>query len=134
MKLNLNCVRDSLITLENWLVLSDNLEFISRDLDEISQSSEMLKYTRTDIAYTLVILEEAGFIKAIIDYDCNGICELDVISLTYQGHQFLETIRPKDTWDKIYAVAEKTGHKSLTNIMEIADIILPDVFKSALHS
>lgn len=134
MKLDLNCVRDSLITLENWLVLSDNLEFISRDLDEISQSSEMLKYTRTDIAYTLVMLEEAGFIRAIIDYGCNEICELDVISLTYQGHQFLEAIRPKDTWDKIYAVAEKTGHKSLTSIMEIADIILPDVFKSALRS
>lgn len=110
------------------------LEFIFLDLNEIMESAEMQKYTKPDVAYTLVMLEEAGFIKAVIDYGCDEISELDVIRLTYQGHQFLETIRPKDTWDKIYAVAEKTGHKSLTNIMEIADIILPDVFKSALHS
>ncbi len=134
MKLDLNCIRDSLITLEKWLILNDDLEFVFLDLDEICKSSELQKYARTDIAYTLVMLEEAGFIKAVIDYGCNAICELDVIRLTYEGHQFLETIRPKDTWDKIYAVAEKTGHKSLTSIMEIADIILPDVFKSALRS
>ena len=134
MKLDLNCVRDSLLTLEKWLVLNDQLEFIFLDLNEIMESAEMQKYTKPDVAYTLVMLEEAGFIKAVIDYGCDEISELDVIRLTYQGHQFLETIRPKDTWDEIYAVAEKTGHKSLTNIMEIADIILPDVFKSALHS
>ncbi len=134
MKLDLNCVRDSLLTLEKWLVLNDQLEFIFLDLNEIMESAEMQKYTKPDVAYTLVMLEEAGFIKAVIDYGCDEISELDVIRLTYQGHQFLETIRPKDTWDKIYAVAEKTGHKSLTNIMEIADIILPDVFKSALRS
>lgn len=134
MKLNLNCVRDSLLTLEKWLVLNDQLEFVFLDLNEIMESAEMQKYTKPDVAYTLVMLEEAGFIKAVIDYGCDEISELDVIRLTYQGHQFLETIRPKDTWDKIYAVAEKTGHKSLTSIMEIADIILPDVFKSALHS
>ncbi|RGX99816.1 DUF2513 domain-containing protein [Blautia sp. OF03-15BH] len=134
MKLDLNCVRDSLLTLEKWLVLNDQLEFIFLDLNEIMESAEMQKYTKPDVAYTLVMLEEAGFIKAVIDYGCDEISELDVIRLTYQGHQFLETIRPKDTWDKIYAVAEKTGHKSLTSIMEIADIILPDVFKSALRS
>ena len=134
MKLDLNCVRDSLLTLEKWLVLNDQLEFIFLDLNEIMESAEMQKYTKPDVAYTLVMLEEAGFIKAVIDYGCDDISELDVIRLTYQGHQFLETIRPKDTWDKIYAVAEKTGHKSLTSIMEIADIILPDVFKSALRS
>lgn len=134
MKLDLNCVRDSLLTLEKWLVLNDQLEFIFLDLNEIMESAEMQKYTKPDVAYTLVMLEEAGFIKAVIDYGCDEISELDVIRLTYQGHQFLETIRPKDTWDKIYAVAKKTGHKSLTSIMEIADIILPDVFKSALRS
>lgn len=134
MKLDLNCVRDSLLTLEKWLVLNDQLEFIFLDLNEIMESAEMQKYTKPDVAYTLVMLEEAGFIKAVIDYGCDEISELDVIRLTYQGHQFLETIRSKDTWDKIYAVAEKTGHKSLTSIMEIADIILPDVFKSALRS
>lgn len=134
MKLNLNCVRDTLITLEDRLVLDDNLEFNCLDLYEIRKSSNMLKYSRAEIAYTLIILNEAGFIKMIAGYDNDGLDQLDVVRLTYQGHQFLDTIRPKDTWDKIYAIAEKTGHKSITNIMDIANILLPETFKSALRS
>ena len=94
----------------------------------------MLKYSRAEIAYTLVILKEAGFIEAIIDYASNGINELDVIRLTYKGHQFLDTIRPQSVWDKIYSVAEKANLKSIHAIMEIADIILPETIKSVLHS
>lgn len=33
MKLDLNCIRDTLLTLENWLVLDDDLEFVCLDLD-----------------------------------------------------------------------------------------------------
>lgn len=134
MKLSLSCIRDTLITLENWLVLTDDLQFIYLDLDKICKSSEMLKYSRPDIAYTLVMLKEAGFIEAVIDYGSNVIYELDVIRLTYSGHQFLDTIRPQSTWDKIQAISEKTGLKSISSIMEIADIILPETIKSVLHS
>lgn len=134
MKLNLNCVRDTLITLENWLVLNDNLEFTYLDLDEISKSSEMLRYSKPDIAYTLVILKEANFIDAIIDYASYEICELYVIRLTFSGHQFLDAIRPQTTWSKIRAISEKTGLKSISAIMEIANILLPETIKSALNS
>ena len=134
MKLDLNCIRDTLITLENWLVLNDDLEFVYLNLDEIHKSSNMLKYSRAEITYTLVILKEAGFIEAIIDYGSGGIDELDVIRLTYKGHQFLDTIRPQSVWDKIYSVAEKANLKSIPAIMEIADIILPETIKSVLHS
>lgn len=134
MKLSLNCMRDTLITLENWLVLTDDLQFDYLDLNEICKSSELLKYSRPDIAYTLVMLKEAGFIEALIVYASNEIHELDVIRLTYSGHQFLDTIRPQSTWDKIQSISEKTGFKSISSIMEIADIILPETIKSVLHS
>ena len=134
MKLNLNCIRDTLITLENWLVLNDDLEFVYLDLDEIHKSSNMLKYSRAEIAYTLVILKEADFIEAIIDYGSNRIDELGVIRLTYKGHQFLDTIRPQSMWDKVYSISEKAELKSISSIMEIADIILPETNKSVLHS
>lgn len=55
MKLDLNCIRDTLLTLENWLVLDDDLEFVCLDLDEICKSSNMLKYSKPEIAYTLVL-------------------------------------------------------------------------------
>lgn len=134
MKLNLNCIRDALITLENWLVLNDDLEFVLIDLDEICKSSDMLKYSKPEIAYTLVLLNEAGFIKAIVSSTFEGIDELNVVRLTYKGHQFLDTIRPQSMWDKIYSISEKTGLKSISSIMEISDILLPDAVKSILHS
>lgn len=134
MKLNISCIRDTLITLEDWLVLNDNLEFVYLSLDDICKSSKMLKYPRPDIAYTLVMLKEAEFIEAIIEYACDGICELYVMRLTYQGHQFLDSIRPPDTWDKIHNISNKTGLKSISALMEIADILLPETIKSALHS
>lgn len=134
MKLDLDCIRDTLITLEKWLVLNDELQFVYLSLEEICKSSEMLKYSKPDIAYTLVMLKEADFINAIIDYGCDGICELDVFRLTFTGHQFLDTIRPQPTWNKIHDISEKTGLKSISTIMEIADIILPETIRSALHS
>ena len=134
MKLDINCVRDTLITLESWLVLNDNLEFLCLGLDEINKSSEMLKYTKPEVAYTLVLLKEAGFIEARVDYSSGRIYELDVIRLTFSGHQFLDTIRPQSTWNKIHELSEKTGLKSISAIMEIADIILPETIRSVLHS
>ena len=95
MKLDTCCIRDTLLVLENWLVLNDDLAFIPLDLCEICKSGSMQKYSKSDIAYTLVLLEEAGFIEAEIDYTLEGIHEIDVIRLTFQGHQFLDTIRPE---------------------------------------
>lgn len=134
MKLDLNCIRDTLLTLENWLVLDDDLEFVCLDLDEICKSSNMLKYSKPEIAYTLVMLEEASFIKASITYISGSIYDLTVIRLTYDGHQFLDVVRPQSSWDKIHSISEKTGLKSISSIMEIADILLLDTIKSVLHS
>ena len=68
MKLDLNCVRDSLLTLEKWLVLNDQLEFIFLDLNEIMESAEMQKYTKPDVTYTLVMLKEAGVTHVILGH------------------------------------------------------------------
>ena len=65
MTLDLDCVRDTLLTLEKWLVLDDDLEFHHLNLDNICRSSEMLKHSKSSIAYTLVLLNEAGFIKCL---------------------------------------------------------------------
>ena len=134
MKLDLNCIRDTLLTLEDWLILNDNLEFIPQSLAEISQSSRMLKYSQPQIAYTIVILNEADFIKASIRSASGGIYSISVIRLTYQGHQFLDSIRPEDTWNKIHDICDKTGLKSIATIMEISDLLLPDPIRTVLHS
>ena len=49
MILDLDCVRDTLLTLEKWLVLDDDLEFHHLNLDNICRSSEMLKHSKSSI-------------------------------------------------------------------------------------
>lgn len=134
MVLNLKCIRDTLLTLERCLVLNDELEFVGQNLDELRKSGELLQYSRSDLAYTLVLLTEADFIESYIDYADDVIEELTVIRLTYKGHQFLDSIRPDSLWKKIYSISEVTGLKSLSTVMQIADILLPEAIKSALHS
>lgn len=132
MKLDLNCIRDTLFVLEENLVLNDDLDFCTLDVREICEFSQMKAYSLSEVAYTLIILEEAGFIKTTCV--SNLIEYMDVVRLTYEGHRFLDTIRPTSTWDKIYSISEKTGLKSISTIMEIADILLPDTIKSAIQS
>lgn len=132
MKLDLNCIRDTLFVLEENLILNDDLDFCTLDLHEICEFPYMKSYSLSEVAYTLIILEEAGFIKTTCG--SNLIEYMDIVRLTYEGHRFLDTIRPTSTWDKIYSISEKTGLKSISTIMEIADILLPDTIKSAIQS
>lgn len=130
MKLNINCLRDTLLSLEEWLVLNEELEFCVVDLAELCKTSSLLRYSKQEIAYTLVLLEEAGLIKALIGYASDCIYDIDVVRLTFQGHQFLDSIRPLPLWKKILSVSEKTGLTSVTALAEISNMFLPEFIKS----
>lgn len=131
MKLTPDCLRDTLLALEEWLVLNEELEFCILDLEELCKTSRLLRYSKQEIAYTLVLLEEAEFIKALIIYASDCIDDLSVIRLTFQGHQFLDSIRPFPLWKKILSVSEKTGLTSVTALAEISSMFLPEFIKSA---
>ena len=133
MKLNPDCLRDTLLVLEEWLVLNEELEFCLLDLEELCKTSRLLRYSKQEIAYTLILLEEADFIKALIIYASDCIDNLSVIRLTFQGHQFLDSIRPLSLWKKILSVSEKTGLISITNLLEISNMLLPEFIKPASH-
>ncbi len=90
------------------------------------------KYSRSQIAYTICKLKEADFINASVQYANNSIYFIAVNSITFAGHQFLDTIRPESVWSKIHSISEKTGLKSISAIMDIAEIVLPDTIKSAI--
>jgi len=127
MKLDINCVRDSLLYLEEWLVLTDELEYKLLSLEEIHKGGTMLKYPLPVLAYTLTKMKEAGFIDAIIQKESRSIYVLMVSSITY-------SIRPESTWNKIRSICDKTGLKSISAIMEIANILLPETIKNCLSS
>ncbi len=130
MKLTPDCLRDTLLVLEEWLILNEELEFRFLDLEELCKTSALLRYSKQEIAYTLVLLEEAGFIKALINHASDCVDDLSVMRLTFQGHQFLDSIRPLPLWKKILSVSEKTGLTSVTALAEISSMFFPEFIKS----
>ena len=90
MKLNHDCVRDVLLYLEDNLDLGLKIKFSSTTNNELNS-----KYSNTDIFYTSLKLLEAGFInaKAYDTVQPSGPIVIEIASITYNGHLFLDSIR-----------------------------------------
>lgn len=116
MRLNPNCVRDTLLFFEENLTISPELEIKSIPLYQIAKA---LDYPQEEIANTLIALKDAGFITAQMDMSNNRIYRLTVSLITYNGYQFIEVIRPKPVWERIKAALCQVGSVTL-EIMKAA--------------
>lgn len=91
------------------------------DLDNI----EIDGWTKEQIDYHVVQLEDAGFIEASIDSvpdneDPNLVHVLySVRRLTYKGHEFVETVRDDTIWRKVKEKARAVGAMTLPALIQI---------------
>lgn len=117
MKLNIDCVRDILLLVEQK-------DFRVRfSLDELCQQ---LNYSSNDIEYCCIKLSESNILEVLmippIREDYQPIVR-SVGELTSKGHDFLENIRPLTRWEII-----KTHAKSLSNYsLNILNIIAQNI-------
>lgn len=109
MKLNYDYVREILLTLESELKMSatekNNLVLINRQSVSLS---ELCKYLPNippeDIAYTSLKLSEAGYIEIKPTFASGGlIYHIDYLSISFEGHQYLDSVRNPKIWEKIKA-------------------------------
>lgn len=131
MKFNLDCARDVLFLLEDKLTISSDLEISWLFFEDIK--SNLIKYDPGEIANTLFVLEEAGFIiaKAIFGGDC--ITQFFVSRITYDGYQFIESIRPEPVWHKVKNISSKIGSFSVDVISQIAVGTLTSLISAQLN-
>lgn len=118
MKFNPDCARDILFLLEEKLTISTDLEICYLCLEEIAPN--LNQYNAAEIANTLIVLNEAGFIvaEAIFAGDC--IEDILVSRITFNGYQFIESIRPEPVWNKVKNIGSKVGSFSVNAISQIA--------------
>ena len=96
MKRNMDLIRDILLEIEkqpdrhNWF----SLRFEGFSLQEIDQH--------------LLLLQDAGFIHLTRKTSSNEDT-LFCGRLTWQGHEFLEAIRPAERWDRLKAAMKDAG-------------------------
>lgn len=106
MKLNPDCIRDVLLYLEENLSYNherkDSLEHNSISMRKIAEYLHNQKgYEIDDINYSIEKLLEIMYI--IPDNELRGrnhsILSCSILDISWNGHQFLNTIRPKTIWD-----------------------------------
>ena len=106
MKLDKDLVREILLQVEaspeprEWIVLN------------------ISGHNQEEIAYHVEILDEAGFIEAQ-DLSSTSGYDWRPQRLTYEGHEFLDTVRDAEIWRLTKETAKKAGVASIKVLFEI---------------
>lgn len=119
MKLNPDCVRDVLLYLEENLKIKNSSEFSEITLKEIKEA--LSQYTEEDVFYSVYNLYQIKYIEGKVNDVGNKkmfFCEIN--NITWDGHQFLNTIRPKTVWEATKDGASKLGVMSMHALSSIA--------------
>jgi hypothetical protein len=107
MKLEKDVVREILLQVE---ASSDPLGWV--ELDIPGHSYEV-------VAYHVEKLNEAGFLNAQELTSSSGY-DWRAQQLTYEGHEFLDTVRDTEAWRFTKETAKKAGVSSIAALFEIA--------------
>ncbi len=119
MKLNPECIRMVLLTIENELTLDDNFKPKRYYTDDLLQSKALSEFNNKDIIYSLIQLSKNGYID-IHDIGADQRFIARIIDITPLGHEFINHIRPKSVWDNIMDISKKTSNFSFNALATIA--------------
>ena len=114
MKINYDCMRDVLIALEKLITIDQELKFSIVSLPDLQK--ELPKQNDQDIVYSVIMLEQAGYIKATIKYASNAVYVILISGITIDGHRYLDSIRSPKIWT---AIKEKFKDKALDLSFEL---------------
>jgi hypothetical protein len=106
MKLDKDLVREILLQVETS---PDPMEMVNLSIPDHSQE---------EIAYHVQILDEAGFIEALNLTTMSGY-DWRPRRLTYEGHEFLDTIRDAEAWRFTKETAKNAGVAGIKTLFEI---------------
>lgn len=114
MKLNLDCIRDELLYIEENLIFGDTIKLV-----QIKDALKS-KYSEIDIAYTTKKLYEAEFINYIDLTSSTESFNCYISDITMKGHQFLANIHNDKIWEKVKKKIKPFESVSLNIISQLA--------------
>lgn len=125
MKLDIECVREVLLYLENNLIYEDNTyshEHLSIEMTNVIEDIANQKgLNKNLLAYAIEKMCEVHIIEADIHKGAHhDILSCNIYDISFYGHQFLENIRPETVWEKTKGIAASIGNHSLKFIEDTA--------------
>jgi hypothetical protein len=113
MKLNPDCIRDILLTVEEKTAYMKRLTILS---DTSTTIPRLQKYSQDELNYH--IQQCINFNYIIANSGLGGAFKID--DLTFSGHNFLADIRKDTNWNKTKEIAGNIGSYSLDILANIA--------------
>lgn len=121
MKINYDCIRDVLFALEDNIELDEYLE--PNEIAFSDLCSWLPDYSEQDIAYTLIMLEEANYIHTV-QGNINSL-GITVTGITFEGHKYLDTVRDSAIWEETKKTfKEKAIEMTIETIVLVAKSII----------
>lgn len=122
MKLNYDCVRSVLLTVEKSKTIDEELNLNPLTVETIFE--QLPKYEDNEILYTIEKLKEAGYINAALQFAAGHFIDGAVSGITYSGHEYLDNIRESEVWRKVKAMLKNAGAITLPLISQAAQMLI----------
>lgn len=111
--------RENLVKRDMDLVRLILLEVERRTRDEQYAPMKFEGHTAEEIAYNVKLLSEAGLVHALDATTAKELCWIP-ISLTWQGHEFLDAARENTRWNRAKKlIVEKAGTVSFDVLKDV---------------
>lgn len=134
MKLDTNCVRDVLLTVESLqrVFVNDDGDIEKETLWADDLYAALPQYDKAVVFYALYNLDQAGYIDLSVQWisDCVNMCAINY--MTYEGHEFLESIRDSKQWSSVKKGLSAIRNYSLAAISSVAEGITSAAINSYL--
>ena len=139
MKLNEDCLRDTLILLVDGLQIFIDEKYKTIEFGKLSIlqiAEELQQYSLEDVFQSVYILSQNDYIKGINNIHVNGqpLSNIYINEVTYKGYQFYESIQPETVWNKTKHIIKQVGVYSLEFIETVAHDIAIDTARQITSS
>ncbi len=107
MKLDYDCIRDVLLSMEEITSLNDNCLFEAIGFYDIMDSLKKREcdYDFKNVYYSIIKMEEAEYITAFWSNeklrDIGDLRYFFIYDITIKGHEYLNSVRNPKIWEKI---------------------------------
>jgi Hypothetical protein (DUF2513) len=125
MKRDMNLVRDLLLKLEAWPQRGQSIAMIEPHDERLA----VPETTVDEIAYHLRLIREQGFLDSPGSQPLSG--GITFRGLTWEGHDFLDTVRDDRVWKKTMADAQAVGGWTLDILSGLAKAIIKAKLKAS---
>lgn len=129
MRLNHDCIRDVMLAVENDLQFTRvSILRLADETDNFLRENDLPKYKSEDLLYTTSKLIEAGYLNGVLsETDQLGIENVYIDSITWEGHNFLDTVRDPKIWKATKKIVSHLESVSITILSKVGTGVLNHV-------